>query len=55
MATINFDYLQDSQTFSDQKEAADRLVKLYLIDDARDVILNSRLFLETNIKKVFKL
>lgn len=55
MATINFDYLQDSQTFGDQKEAADRLVKLYLIDDARDVILNSRLFLETTIKKVFNL
>lgn len=53
MVEINFDYLKNSTYFKDQYEAANRLTKLYFIDDYRDVITNCRLFLETTVKKIF--
>ena len=52
---INFDFLKDSKYFSEQYPAADKIYKLYIIDDYRDVISNSRLLLETIVKKIFDL
>ncbi|MGN1272402.1 MAG: hypothetical protein ACI4T3_04650 [Lactobacillus sp.] len=52
---INFDFLKDSKYFSEQYSAANKIYKLYTIDDYRDVISNSRLLLETIVKKIFPL
>lgn len=55
MMEINFDFLKNSTIFSEQYPAAEKIYKLYTIDDYRDVISNSRLLLETIVKKIFKL
>ena len=52
---INFDFLKDSKYFNEQYPAAEKIYKLYTIDDYRDVISNARLLLETIVKKIFKL
>lgn len=52
---INFNFVKNSPTFSKQDSAAEKIHKLYTIDDYRDVISNSRLLLETLTKKLFKL
>lgn len=52
---INFDFLQDSPTFKELYPAADKIHKLYTIEDYRDVISNSRRLVETITKKIFKL
>lgn len=52
---INFNFLKNSKFFNEQYPAADKIYKLYTIDDYRDVISNSRLLLETITKKIFKL
>lgn len=52
---INFDFLKNSTIFSEQYPAAEKIHKLYTINDYRDVISNSRLLLETIVKKIFKL
>ena len=52
---INFDFLQNSSTFKEQYSAANKIYKLYTIDDYRDVISNARLLLETLTKKIFQL
>lgn len=52
---LNFDFVKNSPTFSEQYPAAEKIHKLYTIDDYRDVISNSRLLLETLTKKIFQL
>lgn len=52
---LNFDFVKNSPTFSEQYPAAEKIHKLYTIDDYRDVISNSRLLLESLTKKIFQL
>lgn len=52
---INFNFLKSSSTFKDFYPAANKVHKLYTIEDYRDVISNSRRLLETITKKIFKL
>lgn len=52
---INFDFVKNSPTFGDLFSSANKIYKLYTIEDYRDVISNSRLLLETISKKIFQL
>lgn len=52
---INFNFVKNSPTFGDLFASANKIYKLYTIDDYRDVISNSRLLLETITKKIFRL
>lgn len=52
---INFSFVKNSQIFSEEYPALEKIYKLYTIDDYRDVISNSRLVLEALTKKIFKL
>lgn len=51
---INFDFVKNS-SFADLYPAANKIYKLYTIEDYRDVISNSRLLLEAITKKIFLL
>lgn len=51
---VNFDFVKNS-SFKEAFPTAEKIHKLYTIDDYRDVISNSRLLLESLIKKIFKL
>lgn len=50
----NFDYLKNNQLLKDEYQTANKIVKLYEIEDYRDVIINARLFLEEITKLIIK-
>lgn len=52
---ITFTFLKNSPTFKDEYPAAEKIHKLYTIDDYRDVISNSRRLIEELVKQIFKL
>lgn len=53
MAQLNFAFLKSSSLFSNQYKTANKILKLYEIEDYRDVMVNSRLLLEAIVKKIF--
>ena len=53
MAQLNFAFLKSSSLFSNQYKTANKILKLYDIEDYRDVMVNSRLLLEAIVKKIF--
>ena len=53
MAQLNFAFLKSSSLFSNQYKTANKILKLYEIEDYRDVMINSRLLLESIVKKIF--
>lgn len=55
MVEISFDYLKNNQILGENYETAQRLKKLYKIDDYRDVLINARLLSENLAKKIFEL
>ena len=48
---INFNFVKNSPTFNEEYSTAEKIHKLYTIDDYRDVISNSRLLFETLTRK----
>lgn len=48
-----FSYLKDNPLLGKQFELASKIAKLYEIDDARDVLINSRLLVENITKEIF--
>lgn len=53
MVNVDFAYLKENDLLKDQYQTAHKIIKLYEIEDYRDVLINARLLLETVVKKIF--
>lgn len=53
MVKADFAYLKNNDLLGDQYQTANKIAKLYEIEDYRDVLINARLLLEAVTKEIF--